>query len=141
MFATGAQGQIFLGIPMLLLHLAIFNSCKDLCCWVFYYCFLHSRQQQLIIGNPNILATMQQPSSVVPLKTIFNPVQCVASMDRQTDRQTDRNNCLTPLHTCTYGVTTSKSSVIATVLYLYYLWKTNSYGYMSTKSQKVTIGN
>jgi len=30
------------------------------------YCVLHSHQQQLIIGNPNVLATMQQPSSVVP---------------------------------------------------------------------------
>ena len=28
------------------------------------FLFFHSHQQQLIIGNPNISATMQQPSSV-----------------------------------------------------------------------------
>ena len=32
--------------------------------------------------------------------------------------------------TCAHGIITSKRSVIFTVMYLYYLWKTNSYGNM-----------
>ena len=39
--------------------------------------------------------------------------------------------------TCAHGIITSKRSVIFTVMYLYYLWKKNSYGNVCTKGQSL----
>ena len=39
--------------------------------------------------------------------------------------------------TCAHSIITSKRSVIFTVMYLYYLWKKNSYGNVCTKGQSL----
>jgi len=69
-----------------------------------YFVFFHSHQQQLIIANrePNVSATMQQPSSVVHSKLQYT--QALNTQRKYGKRQVFISTLLVGLATCTSSV-------------------------------------